>query len=77
MKTKVKTDQLEELDRDEGLAMLMPDIQLTAMLVCEATDRLMGSELFGVQETYLERPQFVSIEERYLKIMKKMQFGEF
>lgn len=69
-------EQLEELERDEGLAMLMPDIQLTATLVCEATDKLIGSECDNYKDSAMDGPLSISPEEQYLKVMKQLQFGE-
>ncbi|XP_025829165.1 baculoviral IAP repeat-containing protein 6 [Agrilus planipennis] len=69
-------EQLEELERDEGLAQLMPDIQATANLVTAVTDRLIDSDN-ELMDTKIEQPLSASIEERYLSIMKKLQFDTF
>lgn len=77
MKIKYKSgEQLEEMERDEGLAMLMPDIQLTATLVCIATDKLIEADEKLYKEMTLDRPMSISPEEQYLKLMKKLQFGK-
>lgn len=71
-------EQLEEMERDEGLALLMPDIQTTADLVCQMTDRTMtGLEHDGGRESTLEKTVFTSVEDKYLKVMKWLQFGKF
>ena len=70
------TEQLEELERDEGLAMLMPDIQHTANLVCDVTDRLIINEHDGSQEGSLNKSIATSNEERYLQTMRALQFGK-
>lgn len=69
--------ELEDMERDEGLAQLMPDIQLTANLVAEVTSRLEEADHDMVQEVALDRSVPPSLEERYLRYMKKLQFGEF
>lgn len=67
---------VDEFDRDEGLAMLMPEIQSTAYLVCEATEQFVDAvEQETVKETTMDTHLFASTEERYLKIMKALQFG--
>lgn len=65
------------MERDEGLAMLMPDIQLTATLVCNVTDKLNDIENEGSRDFNLEQPILESLEERYLKVMKALQFGKY
>lgn len=65
------------MERDEGLAMLMPDIQATANMVCQVTDRLIGLEQENGGETISESTAVTSVEERYLKVMKWLQFGEY
>ncbi|KAK4884383.1 hypothetical protein RN001_000654 [Aquatica leii] len=70
-------EQLEELERDEGLAQLMPDIQATANLVKEVTDRLEDSDQDALRETKMDYPLSASIEERYLTFMKRLQFDTF
>lgn len=65
---------LDESD-DEGLALLIPDIQETAVLVQSAT----YSETRDEQEqsaSSLEYPLSNSIEQKYLEVMKKLQFGK-
>lgn len=68
--------ELEELERDEGLAQLMPDIQLTANLVAEVTNKLEDADQEMSQEMAVERLLPPSLEERYLSYMKKLQFGK-
>lgn len=70
-------EQLEEMERDEGLALLMPDIQTTADLVCQMTDRMSGLENDGGREATLEKPILTSLEDKYLKVMKWLQFGKY
>lgn len=73
----MKNEHFDEFDRDEGLAMLMPEIQMTATLVCEATEQFCdAAEQDMMRESNFERSLITSIEERYLKIMKPMQFGK-
>ncbi|XP_075144573.1 BIR repeat containing ubiquitin-conjugating enzyme [Haematobia irritans] len=71
---------------DEGLALLIPDIQETTILVQKTTHRSgqqqqnqagMSTNEFG-QMVDMDRPlQSKSIEERYLAVMKKLQFDTF
>lgn len=63
---------------DEGLALLIPDIQETTTLVQSAT----YSEILTKDENQqnmnsLEYQMNSSIEQKYLEVMKKLQFGEF
>lgn len=64
------------MERDEGLALLMPDIQATADMVCQITDRLIGLEQDSGREAALEKPIMMSLEDKYLKVMKWLQFGK-
>lgn len=68
----------DDSEQDEGLAMLIPDIQESATIVQNATSRLsgIGEELPGPSPTAPELP-LRSIEHRYLEVMKNLQFGEF
>ncbi|XP_059612083.1 baculoviral IAP repeat-containing protein 6 [Phlebotomus argentipes] len=61
---------------DEGLALLIPDIQDTTFLVLRATnaDKL-PSAIDNCPSP--ERPMARSIEQRYMEIMKKLQFDTF
>lgn len=68
-------EQLEEMERDEGLALLMPDIQATADMVCQITDHLIGLEQESGRDASLEKPIVTSLEDKYLKVMKWLQFG--
>ncbi|KAG8233770.1 hypothetical protein J437_LFUL003841 [Ladona fulva] len=72
----------EDAEQDEGLALLIPDIQQTAHLVQVATDRLVMEDDEGVSSNNtatnnLELPLRKSIEERYLEVMKKLQFDSY
>lgn len=61
---------------DEGLALLIPDIQETSMLVQNATN----VETLTVEEEQKEvvpRPMAKSVEEKYMELMKALQFGKF
>ncbi|XP_073817547.1 BIR repeat containing ubiquitin-conjugating enzyme isoform X2 [Musca autumnalis] len=71
---------------DEGLALLIPDIQETTVLVQKTTQRSgqqqqnqggsVTNELGQVMD--FERPlQSKSVEERYLEVMKKLQFDTY
>lgn len=67
---------LDESD-DEGLALLIPDIQETAALVQSATYSDPNSkDDLDQSSNNLEYPLGVSIEQKYLEVMKKLQFGE-
>lgn len=72
---KLKVAEVEELERDEGLAQLMPDIQATATLVTSVTDRLEEAEQDVGQDMNIDRLLPSSVEERYLTFMKNLQFG--
>lgn len=61
---------------DEGLALLIPDIQETFMLVQNATSTDMQMQEEQEQIQSIERPSMQSIEEKYLELMKKLQFGK-
>jgi baculoviral IAP repeat-containing protein 6 len=67
---------LDESD-DEGLALLIPDIQETASLVQNATysDVNMRDEL-SQSFSGVEYSLSTSIEQKYLEVMKKLQFGK-
>jgi baculoviral IAP repeat-containing protein 6 (apollon) len=68
---------LDESD-DEGLAMLIPDIQETAALVQSATySDPSNKDEADRDASSLEYPLSTSIEQKYLEVMKKLQFGEF
>ncbi|XP_008195667.1 baculoviral IAP repeat-containing protein 6 isoform X2 [Tribolium castaneum] len=75
-KTKLR-EQLEELEQGEGLATLMPDIQDTANLVSKVTSGLVDSDHDSEGEVAVDRVIFASLEEKYLKIMKSLQFGSY
>jgi len=67
---------LNESD-DEGLALLIPDIQETTARVQSAT----YSETSGKDEqtssvSNIEYSIGLSIEQKYLEVMKRLQFGE-
>lgn len=63
---------------DEGLALLIPDIQETAVLVQNSVknDEKSANNEDGDLNQTIERPLSSSIEQRYLEIMKKLQFGK-
>lgn len=67
----------DDTEQDEGLATLIPDIQESATIVQNATSRLSGieEELPGPSPTGPELP-LRSIEQRYLEVMKNLQFGK-
>lgn len=74
--TKLKnksSDTLEDLEQGEGLATLMPDIQETSILVAKFTNSSSDNE--SDREDSVERKIIVSQEERYIKVMKNLQFG--
>lgn len=63
---------------DEGLALLIPDIQETTSLVQSATySESLTKEENQLSMNSLEYPINSSIEQKYLEVMKKLQFGEF
>lgn len=72
--TQTVTVTLDDGD-DEGLALLIPDIQETSILVQRATkiDTLSGDEASG---SAMARPLSQSMEQRYLEVMKTLQFGK-
>lgn len=72
--TQTVTVTLDDGD-DEGLALLIPDIQETSVLVQRATkiDTLSEDEANG---SALSRPLSQSMEQRYLEVMKPLQFGK-
>ncbi|KAG5670331.1 hypothetical protein PVAND_000606 [Polypedilum vanderplanki] len=67
---------LDESD-DEGLALLIPDIQETAALVQSATfsDSSFKEEQENVSN--IDYPMSSSIEQKYLEVMKKLQFDTY
>ncbi|KAL3288526.1 hypothetical protein HHI36_002967 [Cryptolaemus montrouzieri] len=75
-KTKL-VDQLEDVEQGEGLATLMPDIQDSANLVSRVTSGLIDSDHEGEGDNSLEKTAVASLEEKYLTIMKKLQFGSY
>lgn len=67
---------LDESD-DEGLALLIPDIQETAALVQSATYADSNTrEEFEQSISNIDSSLGSSIEQKYLEVMKKLQFGE-
>ncbi|XP_015038690.2 baculoviral IAP repeat-containing protein 6 isoform X3 [Drosophila pseudoobscura] len=65
---------------DEGLALLIPDIQETSVLVQKTTDADALINMQSISEDgsgQLERPLSKSVEQRYLELMKKRQFDTF
>uniref|UniRef100_A0A336MXH4 CSON002646 protein n=1 Tax=Culicoides sonorensis TaxID=179676 RepID=A0A336MXH4_CULSO len=75
-KSGVTTINVED-GEDEGLALLIPDIQETFMLVQNATSTDMSMLEEQEQIQSIERPSMQSIEEKYLELMKKLQFDTF
>lgn len=69
-------ERIEELEQGEGLATLMPDIQDTADLVARVTFGMM-EENESDGENSLDKTVIISHEERYLNIMKDLQFGMY
>lgn len=67
----------EHSEDDEGLATLISDIQESSTVVENATARLTGinDERGGPSPSAPELP-LRSIEQRYLEVMKRLQFGE-
>lgn len=62
---------------DEGLALLIPDIQETASLVQSATYSDPNNKDDSEQSVCsLEYGMGSSIEQKYLDVMKKLQFGK-
>ncbi|XP_076667240.1 BIR repeat containing ubiquitin-conjugating enzyme isoform X2 [Andrena cerasifolii] len=68
----------DDTEQDEGLATLIPDIQESATIVQNATLRLSGIEedLPGPSPAGPELP-LRSIEQRYLEVMKNLQFDTY
>ncbi|XP_050487172.1 baculoviral IAP repeat-containing protein 6 isoform X2 [Bombus huntii] len=68
----------DDTEQDEGLATLIPDIQESATIVQNATSRLSGieEELPGPSPTAPELP-LLSIEQRYIEVMKNLQFDTY
>ncbi|CAG7720785.1 unnamed protein product [Allacma fusca] len=71
---------LDDLE-DEGLALLIPDIQNTAVLVQKAVTELISklgpSDVEMLEEELKAVPIYQTLEERYLVEMKKLQFAFF
>lgn len=68
--------KLEELEQDEGLANLMPDIQDSATLVSRITSGLIDSDHENEGVDGMDKITFTSLEEQYISMMKKLQFGK-
>ena len=68
----------ENTDEDEGLSTLIPDIQNTTGIVQTATARLIGNT-DNSAGTSTQQPEIPikSLEERYLDVMRKLQFGQW
>lgn len=60
---------------DEGLALLIPDIQETSVLVQRAT-KIDTSDEDEANGSAIARPLSQSMEQRYLEVMKALQFGK-
>ncbi|KAG1667328.1 Baculoviral IAP repeat-containing protein 6 [Nymphon striatum] len=84
-KGKRSSSDKEETDEEtEGLALLIPDIQETAGLVAEATKPYLIKNGLSEEEneSAVCTPSLVkeitrSVEERYVEILKKLQFDSF
>ncbi|XP_011349517.2 baculoviral IAP repeat-containing protein 6 isoform X2 [Ooceraea biroi] len=80
-KTSTKVSKYpDDTEQDEGLATLIPDIQESATIVQNATCRLfgMGEELLpGSSPAAPEQPLRSSLEQRYLEVMKNLQFDTY
>lgn len=77
-KVKSSSKYPDDSEQDEGLATLIPDIQESATIVSNATSKLIeaSDNIAGPSLSGAEIP-LRSIEQRYLEIMKNLQFGEF
>lgn len=85
--TTTNQDDQEEQDQDskeadaEGLALLIPDIQATANLVQDVLSHLHDAaaddKQDGDDKTGGIGAQLLSNEEKYLAVMKPLQFGKF
>lgn len=62
---------------DEGLALLIPDIRETSLLVRFATKIDLLSSANANEQIAVDRPLTLSIDQRYLDIMKTLQFGNY
>lgn len=62
---------------DEGLALLIPDIQETFLLVQSATCSEAHSGRDDEDSVPIDRPIMHSIEEKYKELMTRLQFGKF
>ncbi|TDG43863.1 hypothetical protein AWZ03_009727 [Drosophila navojoa] len=65
---------------DEGLALLIPDIHETCVLVQKTTDADAMINMLQAHEDgmgSIERPMSKSVEQRYLELMKKRQFDTY
>lgn len=65
---------------DEGLAFLIPGIQESSHLVQKSTNADMQASLAGQEHNLgmdIDRPFSSSIEQRYLEIMKELQFDTY
>lgn len=57
----------------------MPDIQETANMVQQATNQILGyeeQELVNLDIATIEKPLQQSIEQQYLDVMRRLQFGK-
>ncbi|KAL1493780.1 hypothetical protein ABEB36_009469 [Hypothenemus hampei] len=75
-KSGILIDKIDDLEQGEGLATLMPDIQNTANLVAKVTFGMMD-ESDSIGESSLDAHVIISPEERYLHIMKDLQFASY
>ncbi|XP_054283105.1 baculoviral IAP repeat-containing protein 6 [Macrosteles quadrilineatus] len=77
---KSQLNSTETAESDEGLALLIPDIQETANLVQAATDKLIYESESDSESGLghdLELPVQKTLEQRYLEVMKPMQFETY
>lgn len=72
--TQTVTVTLDDGD-DEGLALLIPDIQETSILVQRAT-KMDLQNMYDSNGVGVQRPLSTSMEQRYLEVMKALQFGK-
>lgn len=66
-------------DNDEILAFLIPDIHKTALIVQQCCSKLepVKHKNAVCYVGSIDRPLSKSIEQRYLEVMKTLQFGKF
>lgn len=62
---------------DEGLALLIPDIQETTVIVQSATFNEQSASEDDDDKMSIDHPLTSSLEQRYLEVMKRLQFDTF